>query len=225
MRILLVEPDAVLAHAIEEAFLQEGYVPLVVGDAATAERLVAEGEYHVGILDEELARGACLTLCKTLRDSGTAPFVVLLSTRSELEHRVACLRCGADEILVRPFAIAELVARVVAISRHLTHRVVYGELKLDLVKRIAEYDGAPITFTNREFELLAYFMQHADEVLSREVLAAKVWNTLFDTGTNVVDVYVTYLRRKLGVLGPQLIHTVRGRGYCFGRSLPQVSNA
>lgn len=224
MHILLVEPDAILAAQVLEALRREGFTPDHVSelDPATPQD---RDSYHMFIMDKDSVCMERQGPCRRLQTMSTMPILLVLTSQAAVEHRVGCLRCGSDDVLVRPFAVEELVARVVALFRRRRHRLIYGNLALDLVKRQAEYDGMPVALTNRELELLTFFMQHPDEVLSREVLATEVWNTLFDPGTNVVDVYVTYLRRKLGTHGPSLIHTVRGRGYRFGRvrELPQVS--
>lgn len=139
--------------------------------------------------------------------------------RKDLEadgHQVDCLRYRADEKRSIPFSSEELLDRFETTNHHVEPVLAYGDLKLDLFRRIVERDGKAIPLTNREFDLLFYFMNNPDRVLHRDSLAADVWNMPFETNSNIVDVYVTYLRRKLSRVGVRMIHSVRGQGYRFG---------
>lgn len=213
MRILLANPEAELGLALAHELGSEHALDVAL-DGRHALELARARPYSLCLLDKELAcrSGAC----RMLLEAGHAPYMLMLSHASGLGDRLACLDCGADDHLFKPVDLAELVARIRAAARRLDRFLVYGDLKLDRITRQLTRRTACVELTNREFELLTYFMGHPDRTLSRDLLSREVWRISFETRTNLVDVYVNYLRRKLAQLGVSLIRTVRGQGYRFG---------
>lgn len=219
MNILVVDDEPKVAGFLRQGLEEEGHRVAIAHDGEEAISLAGGGAYELVILDVMLPKQDGLAVCRQLREAGSDVYILMLSALGETTDRVAGLRQGADDYLAKPFAFDELLARVVAFERR-TQRdrggpLTAGDLRLDPLRRTVERDGQPIALTNREFELLAYFMHHPGEVLSRDRLAAAVWQMDFDPGTNVVDVYVAYLRKKLEKAGARPIQTVRGEGYRF----------
>jgi len=162
-----------------------------------------------------------LHVARTLRERGVATPILMLTARDTVEDRVAGLRAGADDYLVKPFAFAELVARIDALARRAPRAsqngtMTVGDVRLEPGARRVTVEGAPVDLTAKEFDLLACLMEHRGRVLSRVELKELVWDFSFDAQTKVVDLYVHYLRRKLGPAG-DIIETVRGVGYVVGR--------
>ena len=220
MNILVVDDEPKVAGFLRQGLQEEGHHVDLARDGHEALALADAGTYELIILDVMLPGQDGLAVCRTLREAGSPVYILMLSARGETPDRVLGLRVGADDYLAKPFAFDELLARVVALERRVLRDrgspLVSGDLRVDPVRRTVERDGRPIALTNREFDLLVFFMRHAGEVLTRDRLAAAVWQIAFDPGTNVVDVYVAYLRKKLEKAGLRPIHTVRGEGYRFG---------
>ena len=220
MRLLVVEDEPDLASAIVRGLARGGHAVDAAQTMLDAEIAVATVEYDLVILDWNLPDGRGLDLCSRMRSGeiqtfGTIePKVLMLTARDSIEDRVAGLDAGADDYLVKPFAFAELEARVRALLRRESGGspvLVAGELTLDPAAFVATRDGQPLALTVKEFSLLEYFMRHRGEVLSQERLLEHVWDEMADPFTNTVRVTVSNLRKKLG--DPQLIETVPGRGY------------
>jgi DNA-binding response OmpR family regulator len=168
-----------------------------------------------------------LEVCRKLRDEHVSTPILLLTARDSIDMKVRGLDSGADDYLTKPFAFAELLARIRALRRRdraeVSLRLQIGDLVLDPLTRRVSRSNQPITLTSKEFALLECFMRHPDQVLSRTVLSEKVWDETFDSFTNVIDVYVNYLRNKVDRnFEPKLIHTVRGAGYVMRK--PEVTN-
>lgn len=216
MRVLLADDDRDMVQRLKLDLETDGHEVDAVHESDRAIELSRLNTYQVGLMNDEMTCLEGLGACRSLLNSGTSPYVIMISSEAESPARVRCLRCGADDYITKPIVYDELVERMRAVIRRLSRTMTYGDLKLDMLKRTVERNGKNVPLTNREFELLSYFMHHPDTVLPREALAAEVWSMPFDTGTNIVDVYVTYLRRKLSRLGAPLIQTVRGKGYSFG---------
>jgi len=222
MRILLVEDDQRLAELVARRLRAEGHEAETCDDGGTGLERALSGEVDLAIVDWMLPGLDGATLTRTLRDRGTQIPVLMLTARDSVEHRVAGLRSGADDYLVKPFAFEELLARIEALSRRATNRrsgdalLHHGPIALDPRARRVTVDGKEVELTNKEFELLRCLMEHRGRVLTRTQLKELVWDFSFDAKTKVVDLYVHYLRRKLGEAG-DLIETVRGVGYVVGR--------
>lgn len=220
MKILIVEDDVKIAQFLEKGLKEEGYVTHWVKDGQTGYQTAVQEEWDMVILDRMLPKLDGLQACRRIREGGSRVPILILSARSAVENRVEGLDAGADDYLSKPFAFSELLARVRALGRRKTEylkpTLQLGDLKLDLVAHKATYQGKKIDLTSREFALLQLFMRRKGHVLSRTVIAESVWDYDFQSGTNVIDVYVNYLRTKLKkITGLDLIKTIRGHGYVF----------
>jgi len=218
MRILVVEDEKKVASFIKKGLEEEGYA---VDLAPDGEEGLALGLAHVHdliVLDIRLPKMDGLRVLQALRqDQVTAP-VLLLTVRATIEDKVLGLDAGADDYLTKPFAFEELVARVRALLRRRAETeptvLRLDDLRLDPARRTVTRGGEKIDLTPREFALLDYFMRNPGRVLTRTMIAEHVWDYSFDTSTNVIDVYVNYLRKKIDSgREPKLLHTIRGVGY------------
>src|SRR5688572_5039195 len=222
MRILVVEDEQKMAAFIKRGLEEEGAAVDVAADGEEGLFQAGVGNYDLIILDISLPRLDGLEVCRRLRSERVSTPILLLTARDSIEMKVSGLDSGADDYLTKPFAFAELLARLRALSRRnraeVNMRLEVGDLKLDPLTRRVTRSGRLIQLTSKEFALLECFMRHPDQVLSRTILAEKVWDETFDTFTNVIDVYVNYLRNKIDRdFSPKLIHTVRGAGYVLRR--------
>jgi len=218
MRILIVEDDAALASFIRKGLEAEHYAVDCVTDGEQGRSMAIEFDYDLMVLDLNLPGMDGISILKSLRQRKPSVPVMILSARSRVDDRVQCLDTGADDYLVKPFSFIELSARARALLRrsHLPSESVLAvrDLRLDRVERRVERGGRRIDLTTKEFALLEYLMRNAGRRLTRAMIIEHVWNLTFDSTTNVVDVYINYLRRKVDDgFSPSLIHTVRGVGY------------
>ena len=218
MRILVVDDDLAVRRSIDRALRLEGYEVVTVSSGGEALETLAQASPDALILDLQLPDVDGLQVCRQMRSAGDDTPVLMLTARQEIDDRVQGLDAGADDYLVKPFALAELLARLRALLRRRFEgeggllRV--GELSLDLSTREGQRAGRSFALTRIEFDLLEMFLHHPRQVLTRELLLHQVWGFDFDSGTNSLAVYVGYLRRKLEEGGePRCIHTVRGVGY------------
>jgi len=213
-RILIAEDEERIAQFIRKGLKAHGLVPTVAEDGATALGQALSGEFDLMVLDIGLPVMDGYTVLTRLREAGSALPVVILTARDSLSDRVAGLEGGADDYMSKPFGFDELLARIRLRLRPVASGdamlLEHGGLQLDLRTRRATVDGAEVDLSVREFTLAEVFLQHPGQVLSREQLLSRVWGYDFDPGSNVVDVYVRYLRRKVGA---SRIETVRGAGY------------
>ena len=220
MRIIVVEDAIKLALALKRGLEGEGYAVDTVHDGLTARRriLARDGQYDVLILDVMLPGLDGLSLCRDLRARGVTAPVLMLTARDSTGDKVAGLDSGADDYLVKPFAFAELLARIRTLLRRpaqtLATELRVRDLVLDPAARTVRRAGRPVELTTKEFALLELFMRSPGEVLSRDSILDHAWNEDADAFSNVVDVYVRRLRRKIDRAGePSLFQTVRGVGY------------
>ncbi|HTJ87834.1 MAG TPA: response regulator transcription factor [Terriglobales bacterium] len=221
MRVLIAEEDPALASFVRKGLEAEHYAVDVSPDGEQVRSLATELAYDLLILDLNLARVDGVTILRHLRTRKPSMPILVLTSRNRVEDRVECLDLGADDFLSMPFSFSELSARIRALLRrsHLPVASVLNviDLKLDRVERRVERGGKRIELTSKEFGLLEYLMLNAGRRVTRAMIVEHVWNLSFDTCTNVVDVYVNYLRRKVDDgFGRPLIHTVRGVGYELG---------
>jgi DNA-binding response OmpR family regulator len=218
VRVLIIEDDAKVADVIARALGEDGHTADVVGDGTAGERAARAGGHDVIVLDWMLPGMDGLSVCRALRQAGVRAPVLMLTARDEVADRVLGLDGGADDYMVKPFALEELLARVRALGRRVmenTGVLEAGGIKLDLMRRTVALPDAPtVELTGREFALLEYLVRNAGRPVSRSEILQQVWGAAFDPGTNVVDVYVRHLRDKLGDHGRK-ISTVRGVGYAF----------
>ena len=218
MRILVVEDDAALASFIRKGLEAEHHAVDTALDGEQGRAMAVGIDYDLVVLDLNLPEVDGLTVLKSLRQRKANLPVMILTARSRVEDRVQCLDAGADDYLAKPFSFVELAARARALLRrsHLPSESVLTvrDLSLDRVERKVARAGRPIELTTKEFALLEYMMRNAGRRLTRAMIIEHVWNLTFDSTTNVVDVYINYLRRKVDDGFPnRLIHTVRGVGY------------
>jgi len=223
MRILLVEDDKKVASFIHKGLEEEGYAVDVAADGEAGVLMGFDRLHDLIILDVMLPKKPGFQVLRELRQGRVATPVLLLTARDTVEDKVQGLDAGADDYLTKPFAFAELLARVRALLRRRAEarapKLQIADLVLDPATRSVTRGGGSITLTNREFALLEYFLRNAGRVLSRSMIADHVWDYNFDTGTNVIDVYVNYLRKKIDAgREPKLLHTVRGAGYVLKAS-------
>ena len=218
--ICLVEDEPKVAAFISKGLEEQGYDVTLANDAASALRNIQTSTFDLLILDVMLPDMNGIELCQKIRVKNNTVPILMLTALDEVQNKVAGLKAGADDYLVKPFHFTELLARLEALLRRQAaippenNSLVFEDLKLDLWSSTVERGGKEIILTAKEFTLLELFMRHPNKVLSREFIAERVWNIDFDTGTNFIDVYVNYLRNKIekGFKG-KLIHTVIGMGY------------
>lgn len=218
MRILVVEDDVKIGGFLERGLAQEGHTVDLSRTGADALRRVDGARYDLLLLDLMLPGVDGRAVLARVRAQPHRTPVIVLTALSTVEDRVRGLDEGADDYLVKPFSFVELLARIRAVSRRASDRfepvIHLGDLQLDTVKHRLEVSGEPIELTPREYQLLEYFMRHPGQTLSRAMLTDRVWGLDFDPGSNVVDVYVAYLRKKLAT-SKLAIRTIRGFGYAL----------
>ncbi|MCF3592584.1 response regulator transcription factor [Rhodobacteraceae bacterium LMO-12] len=221
--VLIVEDDGDMARVLSEACEELGYTPVLVGSSAEALEAAATRRFPLAILDRLLPDGDSIDAIAELRRLGNVQAILMVSALAHAGHRSHGLDRGADDYLAKPFAPEELRARIRALIRRSKSQVtdndflVFGDLEIRVRARTLHFGQTHIALSPKEFELLLYFATHAGAPLSRMQLLEHVWNLHFDPQTNVVDVHVGRLRRKLeSQTGQAWIHTARGAGYWFG---------
>jgi two-component system response regulator MprA len=222
MKILVVDDERAVRESLRRALELEGYEIELAGDGSEAlYRLEGNEEPDAMILDVLMPGVDGLEVCRRLRGSGSKLPVLMLTARTEVEDRVAGLDAGADDYVTKPFALEELLARVRALLRRTTEEdsgemLRFADLELDPGTRLVKRAERPIELTRTEFSLLELFLRNPRQVLTRSVIFERVWGYDFGFGSNSLDVYIGYLRRKTESGGePRLIHTVRGVGYAL----------
>ena len=217
MRILVADDDRRLTGIVKRGLLEETYAIDVAYDGAEAEYYAETGSYDLVILDIMMPEKDGLAVCRSLRAKNINTPILMLTARDSVEDRVKGLDAGADDYLVKPFAFSELLARVRALLRRQGQRspeLKVGELILNTLTRQVWRNGQTIELTTKEYVILEYFMRHPNIVLTRRMLEENAWNYDFDSLSNLIDVYIRRLRRKIdGDNGQSLIQTIRGAGY------------
>jgi DNA-binding response OmpR family regulator len=219
MRLLLAEDDKNIAAFISKGLMEEGYAVDVAYDGQYALSLLRAVDFDMIVLDVMLPVLDGIEVCKALRREGIRTPVLMLTARGQTGDRVRGLDSGADDYMVKPFAFAELLARLRALGRRSSTGpaaavMQVGDLTLDTVTREVRRDGRPVGLTTKEFALLEHLMRHHGHVLTRTSIAEHVWNYDFEYATNVIDVHIRNLRRKIDDLHTvKLLQTVRGAGY------------
>lgn len=219
MKILIVEDERKVGQFVEKALSEQSHATKRVGTCAAARDALAETPYDAIVLDLGLPDGDGLDLLRSWREAGFNEPVLILSARDAVADRIKGLNLGADDYLPKPFSVDELLARVRSLLRRHsgTARATVLEhqgIRMDLLGRVVTCEGTPVELTAREFALLELFLQNRGRVLTRTLIAEKIWEASYDLETNLIDVYVRRLRRKLERPGgPPLIRTIRGTGY------------
>lgn len=219
MRILIVEDDQSAASYMAKGLKEAGHVADVAGDGETGLQMARDGDYDVLIVDRMLPNMDGLSVISTLRTEQVHTPTLVLSAMCEVDDRVEGLKAGGDDYLTKPYAFAELTARIDALVRRrdpesAKTRLVVGDLELDLLARTVKREGRNILLQPREFRLLEFLMKHAGQVVTRTMLLEKVWDYHFDPQTNVIDVHISRLRAKIDKdFDAPMLHTVRGAGY------------
>ena len=218
MRILVVEDERGIAEFLERALEAEGFAVALARDGEEGERLALTGDFELVLLDLRLPKRSGLEVLDAIRAGRPEVPVILLTALGQKQDVIEGLNRGADDYVTKPFDLDELLARVRAQLRRPAQRdptrLEVGDIQLDLRTREVQRRDTAVKLTTREFELLAYLMRHPNQVLSREQILSAVWGYDFDPGTNVLSVYINYLRRKLTVGGdPPPIETVRAAGF------------
>ncbi len=218
MRILIVEDEKRLADFIKNGLQEQKYLVDVVFDGEEGEYNVMTNDYDLIILDILLPKKNGWEVCESLRSAGVETPIIMLSALSDVSDRIRGLEKGADDYLTKPFMIAELVARVNALLRR-AHKITQPvirirDLELDIAARKVKRAGEDIQLTNKEFALLEYLIMNKNKVVTRTMISEHVWDIHFDAGSNVIDVIINFLRKKIETEGgDKLIHTIRGAGY------------
>ncbi len=218
MRILIAEDEADLNRVIAKKLKSEGYSVDCCFDGEEALHCLCMARYDAAVLDIMMPRLDGYGVVRALRERGIATPVLFLTARDTVEDKVRGLDLGANDYLVKPFSFLELTARLRVLTRTAigspTNRFTAGDLTLDADSRLVRRAGQTIQLTAREYALLELLIRNKNRVLSREVIEEKLWNFDYEGGTNVIDVYIRYLRRKIDEpFDTKLIHTVRGAGY------------
>lgn len=227
MRILLVEDERSAARMIAKGLRESGHAVDIAGDGASAVRACADAIYDIVVLDVLLPLRSGLEVCRDLRASGNTVSILMLTARDAVDDRVAGLDAGADDYVTKPFHFDELLARIRALTRRralplLDERVECGPLTLNTRTREALLDDQRLDLTAREYALLEYLCRNEGTVVSRQNIAEHVWDNRYDATTNVIDVYVQRLRRKIDREPESFIRTRRGAGYQFVSSRTRV---
>jgi len=220
MRILLVEDERKVASFVARALREKAYAVDVAGTGEVGLEMAAAAPYDAILLDIRLPGMDGIEVCRALRQAGLEAPILMLTARGLVEERVEGLNAGADDYLAKPFALAELEARVRALIRRgfgkSAATLRYADLELDRHRRRARRGETAIPLTSREFALLEFLMLRAPDAVTRSEIVEHVWDCHFDSETNLVEVYINRLRQKIDQdCGAKLIHTVRGLGYCL----------
>ncbi len=222
LKILVVEDEPKVAAFIKQGLEEQGFNIDLVYDGEMGRKFAEKNNYDMVIMDVIIPHINGIELCKKIRAKNTVVPILMLTALGTTEDKLSGFDAGADDYLVKPFEFKELIARVKALTKRnsgavqSSHKLQVADLELDLDKKIAIREGRSIELTAKEFALLEFFMRNEARVVSRAEIAEKVWDITFDTGTNVVDVYVNILRKKIDKdFAGKLIHTRIGMGYIF----------
>jgi DNA-binding response OmpR family regulator len=225
MRVLLAEDDLKVAKHIRQALVSEGYAVDTAQDGDEALWLAGNNPYDAIVLDVMMPLRDGYSVARQLRRQEVSTPILFLTARGEVDDKVRGLDAGGDDYMVKPFSVVELLARVRALLRRqrpqASNVLRFEDLELDFVARRAARAGRQIELTNREFSLLEILMMTAPRPVSKAVIVERVWSQCFDSDTNVVNVYINRLRRKINVAGlPPLLHTIRGVGFALAKDAP-----
>lgn len=223
MNILIIEDDLRVAELIQRGLYEQGITPTLAYDGLSGKKLAIQNNYDLIVTDIVLPKMSGIELCKSIRKTKPDMPIIMLTALGTTDDKVEGFDAGADDYLVKPFEMRELLARIRAVlKRHnkttkkLGNILKYADLEMNLHTKIVKRNGIEINLTPKEFNLLEYMLENPERVLSRVEIAEKVWDTHFDTGTNFIDVYINYLRKKIDKeFDQKLIHTKPGMGFIF----------
>ena len=219
MKILVVEDEPKVSSFITKGLEEQAYEVDVAYDGFYGKKLALENEYDLIILDVILPKQSGLEVCREIRQQKSAIPILMLTALGSTDDKILGLDSGADDYLVKPFVFQELLARIRALTRRVNEApnneiLKIADLELNLTKKTVTRSNIPISLTAREFSLLHYLLRNKERVVSRVDIIEQVWETSFDTGSNVIDVYINFLRKKIDKdFSPKLIHTLVGMGY------------
>ncbi len=218
--ILLIEDEAKVAAFIKKGLEENRYTVEVAKDGAAALKFALNKDYDLLILDVMLPYLNGIEICKHVRAKNGQVPILMLTALGTVDDKVAGLKAGADDYLLKPFHLIELLARVEALLRRKTqnetHLLEFEDIALNTLNYETTRSGRAVNLTTKEFDLLFFFIRNKNKILTRQFIAKEVWGIDFDTGTNMIDVYINYLRKKIEKgFGRKLIHTVIGKGYIF----------
>lgn len=224
MKILIIEDDKTILSFVSKGLREESHVVVNALDGKTGFDLAVSGDFDFIILDLMLPKMDGIQICRSLRDKGIKTPILMLTAKDSVENRIEGLDVGADDYMIKPFAFSELLARLRAIARRNDGEnqttLSVGGLQVDMVRHKVMFENKELELTSREFSLLQHFMKRKGHVLSRTMIIESVWGYDFQAGTNIIDVYINFLRRKLRKLtGKEWIRTIRNRGYIFEEPL------
>lgn len=225
IQVLLIEDDPIVTRAVQDGLGPGGFRVALAQNLADAERTLRRDDFKAIILDLTLPDGDGLSLAAALRASGDQTPILMLTARDSVPDRLVGFDHGADDYLGKPFNVNELAARLRVLVRRTgqisRHLLKYADLELDLVTRTARRPGLEASLSDRELELLSFFMRRPDEVMSREYLLNELWGDEVDVASNLINVYVNLLRNKIeSRQHPKLVHTIRGAGYMLSDKQP-----
>jgi DNA-binding response OmpR family regulator len=220
MNILIIEDDNRIAELIQRALEEQGFKTTLAYDGLSGKKLASQNQFDLIITDIILPKLNGLELCKEIRQNKPHTPILMLTALGTTDDKVEGFDAGADDYLVKPFEMRELLARIRALlkrqnrSNYSGHILKYADLEMNLHTKIVKRSGIEINLTPKEFNLLKYMLENPERVLSRSEIAEKVWDTHFDTGTNFIDVYINYLRKKIEKgFDKKLINTKSGMGF------------
>ncbi|QBQ42022.1 response regulator transcription factor [Sphingobacterium psychroaquaticum] len=221
MQILLIEDDLRVAELIQRGLTEHGFTPTLAYDGLSGKKLALQNNYDLLITDIILPKMDGLDLCKEIRQAKPDIPIIMLTALGTTDDKVEGFDAGADDYLVKPFEMRELLVRIRALlkrnsknTQHTGFIIRYADLEMNLHAKVVKREDKEINLTPKEFKLLEYMLQNPERVLSRSEIAEKVWDTHFDTGTNFIDVYINYLRKKIDKdHNNKLIHTKSGMGF------------
>lgn len=219
MRILLIEDEPKVASFIKKGLEEQSYEVEQAYDGVFGVKMALQHEYDLVILDVILPNMSGLQVCRQIRQQNTTVSILMLTALGSTDDKITGLDAGADDYLTKPFEFKELLARIRALTRRaadtpISEVLQIDDLEMDLTRKKVQRAGKPVSLTAREFSLLHYLLRNRDRVVSRVDITEQVWETSFDTGSNVIDVYINFLRKKVDKGHPvKLIHTLVGMGY------------
>ena len=225
MTILIIEDDLRVAELLKRGLEEHGFTPTLAYDGLSGKKLAFQNEYDLIITDIILPKMDGIDLCKLIRQAKPNTPIIMLTALGTTDDKIEGFDAGADDYLVKPFEMRELIARIRALLNRRADRnnnssviLHYDNLEMNLHSKMVKRDNQDINLTPKEFKLLEYMLQNPERVLSRTEIAEKVWDTHFDTGTNFIDVYINYLRKKIDKhFDHKLIHTKSGMGFVLKR--------